>query len=201
MSSMGALAGAVGRAATGAVRLRFKSPPAMNFFDRTIFKRNWRKINAGPLKKAGLMVRKFAIQSIRKRKLKSKSGKTGKPSPIGTAPRSRSPGDPLRRIFSVTSGGFNLEEIVGVLGLGGSNPVPGLHELGGTAVRRVIIKRGRRRSRKTGRFQKGGTRRVSKTVRYPKRPIIRPALQAVKKKFPELWKRSITGASITSRAA
>lgn len=196
----GNLAGSVGKSFARALGVQVKSNSGMVMFDRGIIKRRWKQMHAGPLKRAGLMTRKFAVQSIRKRQ-KPKKGKSGKPSPPGTAPRSRASGHPMRRIFSV-SDMFNTRETVGVLGFGGGgNAVPGLHEQGGFATRRLFIKKEtfkhKGTKKTTGKYAAKITRTkaVRRVVRYDKRPFMMPALLKARSKFPELWRGSLTRAA------
>lgn len=179
-----------------------RAPSGMQFFDRSIMKRKWKRMNASPLKRAGLMTRKFAIQSIRKRQVPKKGRKNlAKPSPGGVAPRSRAAGHPMRRIFSV-SDMLQTRETVGALGFGGTNPVPGLHEHGGFARRRVFVK-STKFKHKGSRKKAGGkyaakqttTRVMTKMVRYPKRPFMIPALEKARSKFPQFWRGSLTKAA------
>jgi hypothetical protein len=64
----------------------------------------------------------------------------------------------------------------------GGTPTPALHEHGLTATRYVFDKsQGRGRSNK----------RVRRTIKYPARPFMAPALAKTKAKLPELWRGSI----------
>jgi hypothetical protein len=158
------------------------------FFDRSIIRRNWNKINDRPLRRAGALVRRIARSSIkrdtRKRMLKSgKRGKFGNPSAPGSPPYSRAPGAPFKLIFNVP-GFMNATELVGMVGFGNpTNPIPGLHEHGGRARRLVF-------TRSTHRRKRGGSR-VMRSVRYPMRPFMWPALLKAKDRLPEFWKNSV----------
>jgi len=194
MANWNQLAKTVGKSFSGSAAVTVKAPSGMQFFDRSIMKRKWKRMNASPLKRAGLMVRKFAVQSIRKRvKPSGKSKRKPKPSPIGTAPRSRAAGHPMRKIFTV-SDMLATRETVGALGFGEQNPVPGLHEHGGFARRRVWVKSHQHRTKK-GRFGKNRMKPVVKMVRYGKRPFMMPALEKARGKFPQLWRGSLTKAA------
>lgn len=170
--------------------VRFRSQV---YFDRKIFKTNWKRINEFPLKRAGLLVRKYAVQSVRKRKWPTGNRKP-KPSPAGQPPRSRSPGHPYRRIFSVPNS-FSTSVYVGFLGLHkNTTPTPAVHEYGMAVVRRVLVEKNTNvRNRKTGRFQKKQYKIATKLVKYPKRPTMEPALKKAKSKLPALWHNSIRG--------
>lgn len=173
-----------------AMRSKFK----MVYFDRSIIKRNWKRINTNPLHRAGQMVRKVARGSIRPRKRRPKGQRMKeKPSKAPNPPFSRAPGKPFKRIFNVPNK-LGTSEIVGMMGFGkapGSTmPVPGLHEHGGSAVRRVFVKSHQRRTKK-GRFGKNVMKPVRKLVRYPKREFMKPALAKVRKNMPHLWRGSL----------
>lgn len=170
---------------------------ALTFFDRNIVKKNWKAINESPAKKAGLLVRKIAVRSIRKDKPFTKGGKKrkkfGSPSKAGKPPKSRAPGHPLRRIFSVPDP-LGAKTTVGVLGFGGAGePTPGVHELGLQATRWVLVPEDRQRRSIRGRFRR--KRKVFKrmVVQYPKRPFMAPALEKAEPKLPEMWKGSLGG--------
>jgi hypothetical protein len=155
-----------------AVQPRFK----LVYFDRSIIRSRWSKFNKNPLEKAGNVVRKIARQSIKRRKLGGRSG------PIGEPPRSRQPGatPPFKMIYSVPYQ-FGTTVIVGMVGFN-SEGMPGYHEHGGRAFRFVF-------ARNTyNRF--GG--RVRRSVRYPRRPFMMPALVKGKQRFPALWRNSLS---------
>lgn len=166
------------------VAFKFKG---MAFFDRSIIKTNWKAINENPLKKAGLLVRKVARQSIRRAK---KGGKSG---PAGSPPRSRLAGStpPFKMIYSVPEGFTRV--VVGMVGFASKGtPVPGLQEHGGTASRWVFEKKQDKGDRnRKGHFKKARNKRVKKSVRYPKRPFMEPALEKTQDKLPGLWSGSL----------
>lgn len=163
-------------------------------FDRNVFKTRWKRINESPMKKAGLFVRKTAIRSIRKIPKLTKKGKPTKPSKPGKPPRSRGSGDPLRKIFSVTTS-LGTRTIVGPVGFtakgkgGDTTTVPELHEKGGRARRGILktITGGEKR----GKGRKRRTKFVFQTVRYRKRPFMVPALEKTAPKFPALWRNTV----------
>lgn len=174
---------------------------AFSQFDRQIFRRNWRKINESPGKKAGLLIRRIAIRSIRKRKLNSRRGEI--PSPPGEPPRSRAAGHPYRRIFSVPEA-MGTRVIIGPVGFErvGGKTVPELHEFGGTALRRVFDPRAMQQARqpqprnRRGQFMRARRRRqarrlVWRMVSYPPRPAMRPALAKALPSLPPMWRGSI----------
>lgn len=157
------------------------------FFDRSIIKKRWGRINESPIKKAGLLVRKIARNSIRR-----DNSKAQRPSKAGKPPKSRAAGAPIKMIFSVPNA-LATSALIGFLGFGSKSgvPTPALHEHGGTAIRMVKTKsRVQGRSTK-GRFKKKKTDLERRTVTYSKRPTMGPALYKAKDKLPELWKGSI----------
>lgn len=158
------------------------------YFKRSIIRSNWGRMNDRPLRRAGALVRRLARQSIRRdrrrRVLKSgKIGSYGKPSPRGTPPYSRAPGAPFKLIFNLPNGAGS--EIVGMVGFGSGfgTPIPGLHEHGGRATRKVFIRGVRRRG--------GSNQRVNRVVRYPRRPFMIPALLKGRRLMPSLWRNSL----------
>ena len=160
-----------------AIRPRFK----MVFFDRRIISRtNWKKMNQGPLHKAGMLVRRIARGSIRRGRINRKGGRT--PSKIGMAPKSwgRGKTPPFKMIFTLPSR-LGTNQIVGMVGFtkGMSTPVPGRHEHGLPGSSRVF----------KNKASKG--KRVRKIVRYPKRPFMTPALIRAKSLLPQLWRGSL----------
>ena len=160
----------------------------IHYFDRSIIRTNWRAINEGPLKKAGLLVRRIARGSIRHVGGPS-SKRRARPSRPGTPPRSRKSSRPFKLIYSVPDK-FGTSVVVGMMGFGGKDPIPGLHELGGRVRRRVFANTNPfRHGNRINRRQK--TKLVTRTVRYPVRAFMRPALQRALPKLPMLWRTSM----------
>ena len=173
-------------------------------FDRSVFKRKWRVINKDPLTHAAIKVQQRAISLIKRdtRKTKTKTGKKGKYGTASVPPRSpfsRAPGNPLRRIF------FSVDPlgrfaIVGPVSLSGGStvqmPVPALHEFGGVVPRYVFTKVSKTRPKgfKGTKSPTARYRKVRRSVRYPKRPFMKPALQRVAPMLSTLWKNSIRSA-------
>ena len=157
----------------------------LEFFDRSVLKRRWGEWNNDPISKAGNLVKKIARQSIRRRKL------GGKPGPAGQPPRSRQPGalPPFKQIFSIP---YMLKSRV-VIGMVGysikSHPIPGMHEHGDRINKTVRTFYTRRT--KAGRFTSRGMKFKKKTVNYPKRPFMLPALKTAMTRLPELWRDSL----------
>lgn len=169
------------------VKQRFQ----MVFFDRSVIRTNWRAINETPIKKAGLLTMRISRGSIR-RVPKGKT-RTHPPSAPGTPPRSRKPGKtpPFKQIFSVPNWAAT-QTVVGMVHYGTYPPVPGLHEHGGTARRKVITGQ---EWKTINHKPKLVTYRQWKQVRYPARPFMLPALLKAKARIPPLWKNSISRAA------
>src|SRR5678809_1271317 len=94
----------------------------LQYFDRSVIRTNWKKINRTPLQTAGVMVMREARQSIKRRVTLR-----GKPSPAGTPPYSRKAGSvpPFKQIYSLPYY-LGTSVIVGMVGYGGKGePVPG----------------------------------------------------------------------------
>lgn len=151
-------------------------------FDRRVVKIRWRRIAESPAKKAGLLVRKIAIRSIRRDRTKSGN----RPSKPGKPPRTRAPGDPIRRIYSVPEM-MGTRVMVGPLGFGDPNPVPELQELGGVRTGYFRRRSGVMQRDQRGKFLKQKLLYQRATVRFPQRPYMRPALAKVVPKLPAMW--------------
>lgn len=186
-----------------ALKTKFK----IQYFDRSIVRTNWRKINRGPMSKAGNFVKVIAKRSIRRAGKSKKTGRrTRKPSPAGRPPKTRAAGDPFRLIFSIPVRG-GTSAVVGMVGFKRSRqPTPGLHEHGGRVQRTLIERTGGGREKKTGRFRKSKTRgrwvtrqgqrrfipkKVTKMVSYPVRDFMKPALIKAAPKLPTFWLNSL----------
>lgn len=188
-------------------------------FDRGVIKTNWKKINQGPMTRAGNIVRSNARGSIRRG---NPSTPKEKRKPGNKTPKSWQPGKtpPFKMIYSVPNSlsTFDVAQIVGMVGFGGTGePPPALAEYGGSAMRKVVIRKppnaGLREDKMGGRDSKGRFKRSSirlrdskgrfakarkaqwtrdtRTVRYRPRPYMNPALKRAKDKFPQLWKNSL----------
>lgn len=168
----------------------------IQYFDRNIIRTNWKKINKSPLQAAGAMVMRIARGLIRTRLRKN-----GKPSPPGRPPYARtgvggkwiysSGTPPFKMIYSLP---YNLgtSVIVGMVGFGKTNPVPGLMEHGGTAERFLFTGGGERRSKRTGRYMKRRYTYKRQTAHYPPRPFMEPALMRARHILPKMWQMSIS---------
>lgn len=164
------------------------------FFDRSIARTNWRAINETPLKRAGLLVRSIARRKIGRLTKR----KTTRPRAPGQPPRARMAMDsagrhtPFKRIFSLPQN-LGTSVIIGMEGWS-SEAIPGLHEHGGRAYRRVFKPAGRRQLKKGG---LGGVvlKPVKQYIRIPKRPFMWPSLIEARTKLPSLWLNSLGGSS------
>jgi len=158
-------------------------------FDRSIFKRRWGKVNFTAGERAGLYIRKIAVNSIkdatRAKKLKTQQ----QPSKPGKPPKSRAPGHPYKRIFSVPEQ-LGASVIIGAVGFGAVPTAPEIHEFG-LSVRRTL----------RSRFEGDKRRFITRTIKYPLRATMGPALEKGKSKLPGIWQASLTGGGITGAAA
>jgi len=193
-------------------------------FDKSVLRTNWKAINKGPLKRAGLLTRKIMRRSIRRVKTNEKrmqdfmSGKVkslrqGKPSKIGQPPRSRTSGHPFKMIYSIP---FNINYreavVVGHVGWGGVPVTPmEAHEFGKTvSIKKAVYAKKKKRYRRSAKqrqsarraflsgkikLQKTPMRMVTRSVKMPKRPFAAPALAKARPKFAAMWKNSVMKAS------
>ena len=169
------------------------------YFERGVIKKNIHrlaKLPDSPLRKAAFLIRKIAIQSIRKAPMGGKPSRRLSKAKFHKGlllpPKSRAPGHPMRMISAVPLNILQMAWIIGSDYLGSNPPVPGLHEHGGTAKRRAFVRfepvhgpDGKYIGRMPT-FTRGKV-----TVRYPPRPFMAPALNAAKHRLPELWRNSI----------
>lgn len=170
-------------------------------FDRSWIRRRWKRSNFTPLDRVGGLVRKIARQSIRRGKL------GGRPGPAGKPPKSRQPGaHPPFKMIRNTVNLLQTQAVVGMIGFGGARvPVPGIHELGLTARRWTFSKklRPKRKGQKRvlNRAQKLAIRRAQiqsgnlaeRSVKYPVRQFMRPALRQALHRLPSFWLNSFGG--------
>lgn len=179
------------------IGVKFK--PKIFYFGREVIRSNWNTMNKGPLTKSGNIVRRIARQSIRRRKrFISRGGRLiPNASPPGTPPFSHVAGrtPPFKMIYSLPIH-LGTGVIVGMVGFNPSDPVPGLHEHGLPATRRIARYKRRR-------FDKQGRRIIYRRppkldvirAHYPKRPFMGPALDKAKSQLPTLWLNSLHKAS------
>jgi len=176
-----------------------------SFFDRPLVIKALARAKRKVLSKAGAFVRKRARSSIRRRK---------KPSAPGSPPSAHSKDSASLKTILFAFQPQSESTIVGPVALNQVNftvesvttTVPGLHERGETAIireYRYVPEEGTdgnvewrrldgRRKYKPWKGRRFETRR--RTARYPKRPFMRPALEAEAPNFPELFKNSIASA-------
>ncbi len=157
-------------------------------FNRRIIKTNWKKINRGPLQEAGNRVRSIARGSIRRGR-ETKAGKrtpSVRPNPPKSWGKGRTP--PFKMIFSLPFE-YGSSVIVGMVGFGGGTlATPGAHEHGGFSRARVYPRKyGHRRQRGV---KRPGKKRM-RTIKYPKRAFMQPALDKVRLTLPHLWRGSV----------
>ena len=171
-----------------------------SFFDRPKMIASLKKAKRKALSKAGAFVRRRARSSMRRRKGAS---------PAGSPPSAHSNGNSLKTILfafqpqseSTIVGpvqfnqvNFTVESV--------TSTVPGLHERGETAIIREYRYQPlegepdvqwRRVNGHKGYGPREGCRLQTRRrmARYPKRPFMRPALEAEAPNFPELFKNSI----------
>ena len=155
----------------------------MTTFDRKIWKIKWERIHESPVKKAGLYVRRIAINSIRHRRGTSKPG---------TPPRSHNEQRMMQRIFSVPNALATVAH-VGPYGMShNAVPVPAIHEYGLAVPRTVWEPRaGSARRDSRGKFRRVPRVPVKRMVNYPERSFMRRAVRIAKPKLPEMWRNSI----------
>jgi hypothetical protein len=168
-------------------------------FDRKIIHRNWSRINESAGKKAGLLVRRIARNSLRQ-------VAHGRPSPPGMPPHSHAwswqgkPGGgrrrttaPLRLIYSLPER-MGSRVIVGPVGFGDVTPVPEIQERG-LAIMRRVPRRGWRAG-STSPNVPYRSRRVfameSRLASYPPRPFMLPALVRAAPRLPAMWRGSLS---------
>jgi hypothetical protein len=186
------------------------------FFDRNVIRTNWAAINRNPTQRAGLLVRRIALNLI---------GRSGvpyrtPPRPAGQAPRSRqrprgqyvnargrlvNRPTPFKMIYALPTN-MGTGSIIGMVGFD-SQAVPGRHELGLSGrvrrgqyrdpMHRRIAMRLRRAGNLRGlaRFQQRNMTMTNRTAHYPQRPFMRPALQRAAPRIPAFWANSLTRAS------
>lgn len=181
-------------------------------FDRSVIRRDWSRMNKRPLGRAGNLVRRIARGSIKRRKKATTYSRPGQP------PYSHKEGKtpPFKMIFNMPDR-LGTSEVVGMVGFGRrGEPVPGLHEHGGTAVRTVFsqIAPRRKKTRRDarGRFlsakrklteaqlakirereaRQGMSDRKQKSVTYEPRPFMFPALKKGRSQYPQYWRGALS---------
>jgi len=145
-------------------------------FDRSVIRSNWSRMNKRPLGRAGGLVRRIARGSIKRRKKKTTHSTS--PAPPYSHQEGKTP--PFKMIFNLPHQ-LGTSEIVGMVGFGGNQAVPGLHEHGGYQQQHVY-------RAVAGKVVK----KKSRIVRYPKRPFMAPALRRAREKYPQYWRGALS---------
>lgn len=175
-------------------------------FDRQIIRSNWRAINESPAKKAGLLIRRIALNSL-------KLVKHGRPSAPGKPPHSHAwrftnkggkpakTKPPLKLIYSVPEL-LGSRVVVGPVGFN-SLGVPGRLEHGATfplSVRQrwALLNRIKRGDKSVPRQFRAKARAaaisigdIPQTATIAPRPFMGPALTKARPKLPPLWRHSL----------
>lgn len=173
-------------------------------FDRSIIKRNWKAINEGPLKRAGLLARRIERQSIRVDITKKQN-----PSRPPRPPKSRHPGHPFRLIYSVPNP-MDTSVIIGHVGFYAGQTAMQMHEFGEQVRISTVVPRKRKwqikdpvkREKVAAAFRSGKLKRpkpqprTTKVIQMPERPFALPALQKTAKRLPQLWVNSVGSATV-----
>lgn len=177
------------------------------FFDREIVRKKIGSKQATALARFGAYVRRTAQTSMRYRKSASPPGtppsahKSKRLAALKKAGRSRNNGALLRELLLFAYDAGRKSAVVGPLGFKarGGTPVPALHEYGGSRTGAkgdsIPVKNPAGRDPRTGRFYSRGVHWVDvtgKTIRYPARPYMRPALEKTKAKFVESFRNLLT---------
>lgn len=152
-------------------------------FDRSIIRRNWSGMVSTPITRAGNFIRVVMRRKIRRVRRESE-----KPAAPPHPPKSRQPGKtpPFKQIFSVPNKAGS-SAIIGMVGYGDANPVPGMHEHGGSTVIRMIDPSAPRRDSR-GRWAK--LRWIRRRVAIPRRPFALPSLEEVAPRVPTMFRGS-----------
>ena len=187
----------------------FKPKFKIQFFDRSMIKRNFKRINNNPLARASAIVMRKARGSIKRRGQgnRVKSNWDRKASPAGSPPFSwgRGTSPPFKMIRFAPAGVLGSAFMVGMIGFGGATPTPELMEHGGSAPRTIITQAGFKHQtsrKKHGRFAKRiKGKRVRRVIRYPKRPFMFPALISTRTQMPHLWRNSIRKGTVSTRSS
>lgn len=165
---------------------------------------NWRRINETPLKRVGLLVRKIMRGSIRRDTSKSR-----RPSKPGRPPKSRAPGHPFKRIYSIPDM-INTSVVIGHVGYRGGQTAMEMHEFGQQVTKKVYAKprrkpvSSRQRSAARRKFLQGKIKpkprpTIFKRIKMPARPFAAPALKKAKPKIAQFWRGSFNRGTVRNR--
>jgi hypothetical protein len=168
------------------------------FFDRGAVEKAAGRAKIKALSRFGAVVRRVAQTSMRYRKSASKPGqppsahKSKRLASLKKMGRARHNGALLRELLFFAYDPKTGSVVVGPVGFKTKGtPVPALHEFGGErqgGKGDVVAK-------KTGRGRKAGVEIVSlagKTLRYPPRPFMSPALKKSMPKFAQSFKGTVS---------
>lgn len=175
------------------------------YFNQSVISKNWKKINSGPLAKAGATTRLIMRRSIRRAK---KPSKVGKP-PHAHRPKEYRGHDDFKAIFYVPAP-WGTAVLVGHRGFGQKQTPMETQEFG----QRVTIKRRRakrkayttkqaraaRRKFLAGEIQSKPIHTETISFKMPERPFAKPALEKAKKHLPGLWANSVSSSTVAQRA-
>lgn len=175
------------------------------FFDRRAVTSAADKGMVRALSKFGAFVRRAAQTSMRYRKGPSQPGqppsahKSKQLAALKKMGRAKHNGALLRELLFFTYDPSTRSVVVGPLGFKTKGtPVPALHEFGGSRMAAsnevMAVKNPAGRDEK-GRFYSRGVQLVKiggKTIRYPKRPFMAPALDKMLPRFAQTFKGSVS---------
>ncbi|MGE4136397.1 MAG: hypothetical protein AB7E98_11865 [Pirellulales bacterium] len=173
-------------------------------FDRNIIKSNWRAINESPLKKAGLLIRRIALNSL-------KTVKHGRPSAPLRPPHShawrfenkggkvRKTKAPLKLIYSVPEA-LGSRVVIGPVGFN-TRGIPGRLEHGASFAlaqkqRLALLMKIKRGDKSVPLMYRRRAKRmtiddINPIAQLAPRPFMGPAEQKARPKLPALWHRSL----------
>jgi len=170
--------------------------------DRSVWKGKWIDFNKDPLQKAAMLVQISAKRSIRKARplksgklstqasqmIKGSANRSNKFQGVYRPPKSRAPGHPLRRIFSVISN-QTTSALIGPVGFGAATPVPAIHEFG---ITKTVMFPQKKFTRQKGSMNTKRTVTFKRVIaKYPKRAFMKPALETNRSKYPKLWANAL----------
>jgi hypothetical protein len=170
------------------------------FFDQEKVQKALSRARRKALSKVGALVRKRAQRSMRYRNKPSAPGqppsahKSKQLAALKRMKRAKHNGALLRELLFYGYDTAAGSVVVGPLGFKGSD-APKLHEFGGSKAgggRTIWIKAGRKPK---GGVERDGLTKVTLngSVRYPARPFMRPALDAVVPKMAEQFRNTVGG--------
>lgn len=176
------------------------------FFDKKVIQDAAGRGTAKALSRFGAVVRRTAQTGMRYRKGASKPGeppsahKSGRLAALKKLGRAKHNGALLRELLFFAYDPKSKSVVVGPEGFKTrGTPIPALHEFGGERQagkgESMEVKNPVGRDPKTGRFFTTGTHTVrlaGKTLRYPKRPFMAPALAKALPKFQQSFKGTVS---------